>query len=216
MEELKEKRERFCQEYVIDRNGTQAAIRAGYAAKGAHVEASRLMKDVYVSRRIKELEREALEAAGYSPETMRAYIIRQALAHVSVDATDVAEIVYPDDQKRLYALEEMAKENGGQYYLDFGEPVVYLKPTKEYSPDERAAVKGIKQTRTKEGVVIDVQMHDKHAALKLLADIAGITKADVSVNLSVVDAIAEARARAAEAAGGVTGDWSYPTNPTNE
>ena len=30
----------FCLEYLIDYNGTQAAIRAGYKPKGAHVQAS--------------------------------------------------------------------------------------------------------------------------------------------------------------------------------
>src|SRR4051812_6766542 len=35
----------FVAEYVKDGNGTQAAIRAGYAAKSAHVAAYRLLKD---------------------------------------------------------------------------------------------------------------------------------------------------------------------------
>jgi phage terminase small subunit len=35
--------ERFAEEYVIDLNGTRAAIRAGYSAKGAKVTASRLL-----------------------------------------------------------------------------------------------------------------------------------------------------------------------------
>ena len=34
---------RFVQEYLIDPNGTQAAILAGYAEKSAHVQASRLL-----------------------------------------------------------------------------------------------------------------------------------------------------------------------------
>lgn len=50
------KRERFCQEYVIDRNGLQAAIRAKYAAGSAKVTASRLLTDVNVRARIDELQ----------------------------------------------------------------------------------------------------------------------------------------------------------------
>ncbi len=40
--ELSPRRERFCQEYVKDLNGTQAAIRAGYSPKTATVKASQL------------------------------------------------------------------------------------------------------------------------------------------------------------------------------
>lgn len=54
-----ERAERFCQEYVVDLNGTQAAIRAGYAPKGAHVQASRLLNVPKVAARVEEL-RQAL------------------------------------------------------------------------------------------------------------------------------------------------------------
>lgn len=39
-----EKQRAFFAEYAIDQNGTQAAIRAGYAPKSAYVTASRLLK----------------------------------------------------------------------------------------------------------------------------------------------------------------------------
>ena len=176
MDELSARRERFCVEYIKDYIGTRAAIRAGYSEKGASVEASRLLRNASVLRRVKELERAALQEAGYSPESLRSFIIRQMIAQASVDASDITEVVYMDNEKRTAALVEMAEGNGGQYFLDFGDPVVYIKPTSEFTPEERAAVKGVKQTRTKEGVTIEVQMYDKQAALKALADIAGLTK----------------------------------------
>ncbi len=40
---LTPKQERFVEEYLIDCNGTQAAIRAGYSVKGAEVTASKLL-----------------------------------------------------------------------------------------------------------------------------------------------------------------------------
>ena len=40
---LTEKQQRFCQEYLIDLNGTQAAIRAGYSKKTADMQASRML-----------------------------------------------------------------------------------------------------------------------------------------------------------------------------
>jgi len=39
----------FAQEYPLDRNGTAAAIRAGYGPTGAHVEASRLLRNPKVA-----------------------------------------------------------------------------------------------------------------------------------------------------------------------
>ncbi len=43
MPKLTAKQERFVAEYLVDLNATQAAIRAGYAKKGAAVEGSRLL-----------------------------------------------------------------------------------------------------------------------------------------------------------------------------
>src|SRR6187399_2837120 len=45
----------FCQEYLIDLNATQAAIRAGYSKKTAVVEGSRLLTNANVSEHIKKL-----------------------------------------------------------------------------------------------------------------------------------------------------------------
>lgn len=50
------KRERFCREFVLDHNGTQAAIRAGYSKQTAAAQASRLLTDVNVQLRVKELD----------------------------------------------------------------------------------------------------------------------------------------------------------------
>ena len=52
---LSPKRERFCQEYIIDLNGKQAAIRSGYSEVSAEVTASRLLSDVKVKARIAQL-----------------------------------------------------------------------------------------------------------------------------------------------------------------
>lgn len=49
------KHERFCQEYLVDMNQTQAFIRAGYAKNSAHSNATRLMAKNTIQARIKEL-----------------------------------------------------------------------------------------------------------------------------------------------------------------
>lgn len=52
---LTAKQERFCREYVIDSNGKRAAMRAGYSENTAESQASRLLTNVKVSTRVKEL-----------------------------------------------------------------------------------------------------------------------------------------------------------------
>src|SRR5687768_780298 len=60
MNELTEKQKKFCEEYLIDLNGTQAAIRAGYSEDSAkQIASENLTKpDIqeYLSRRQKELQ----------------------------------------------------------------------------------------------------------------------------------------------------------------
>ena len=56
--QLDPKHERFCREYVIDYNQTQAAIRAGYAPKSAHVQGSVLMDRIDVMLRVEQLKLE--------------------------------------------------------------------------------------------------------------------------------------------------------------
>ena len=50
------KQERFAQEYAVDHNGTQAAIRAGYSEKTAHAQASRLLKNAEVEKALGEFD----------------------------------------------------------------------------------------------------------------------------------------------------------------
>lgn len=53
---LTDKQERFCQEYLIDLNGTQAAIRAGYSENTAKEIASENLTKPYIKERIKVLQ----------------------------------------------------------------------------------------------------------------------------------------------------------------
>lgn len=50
-----DRRDRFAQEYAKDLKATEAAIRAGYAPKSAHVTASRLLSDAKVQASIQAL-----------------------------------------------------------------------------------------------------------------------------------------------------------------
>ena len=51
---LTEKQKKFVEEYLIDLNATQAAIRAGYSVKTADVQSSRMLGNVKVQQAIAE------------------------------------------------------------------------------------------------------------------------------------------------------------------
>lgn len=53
--DLNDKQKRFCQEYIVDLNGTQAAIRAGYSEKTAKEQAARLLTNANIEEYIQEL-----------------------------------------------------------------------------------------------------------------------------------------------------------------
>lgn len=55
------KQKRFCSEYVIDFNATQAAIRAGYSKKTAYSQGQRLLKKVEIENIIAKLQKDIQE-----------------------------------------------------------------------------------------------------------------------------------------------------------
>ena len=76
MATLENKRfERFCQEYVIDYNGTQAAIRAGYKERNARSQACALLTNPNILLRIRELQHEQVERLAVSQD----YVVLQLM-----------------------------------------------------------------------------------------------------------------------------------------
>lgn len=55
---LNDKQIRFCEEYLIDLNATQAAIRAGYSRKTASSQGERLLRNVEVQKYIQERQKD--------------------------------------------------------------------------------------------------------------------------------------------------------------
>lgn len=58
---LTPKQQRFVEEYLVDLNATGAAIRAGYAESGAHVEGARLLKNAKVAEAVAKARAERSE-----------------------------------------------------------------------------------------------------------------------------------------------------------
>lgn len=58
------KYERFCQEYIIDNNKTQAALRAKYSERTAYSQGQRLLKKVEVTGRVRYLQNRLSDKSG--------------------------------------------------------------------------------------------------------------------------------------------------------
>ncbi len=65
---LNERQKRFCNEYMIDLNATQAAIRAGYSVKTANEQGARLLTNVSVQAEIQRLQAEISRRTGISQD----------------------------------------------------------------------------------------------------------------------------------------------------
>ena len=67
---LNEKQKQFCEEYIIDLNGTQSAIRAGYSEKTANRIASELLSKLDIQEYICELKNKRSERVKYSQDEL--------------------------------------------------------------------------------------------------------------------------------------------------
>jgi len=81
--------ESFCQEYIKDFNGAQAATRAGYSEKTARNQASRLLTNEDVALRVEELIQERTERTKVDAD----YVMNRL---VEIDQLDVLDILTPD------------------------------------------------------------------------------------------------------------------------
>lgn len=85
---LTEQQQKFCDEYLIDLNATQAAIRAGYSAKTAAEQSSRLLRIVKVRNQIDKLMAERSKRTGVNQDR----VIRELAKIAFVNPNDVINI----------------------------------------------------------------------------------------------------------------------------
>lgn len=102
---LTPKQERFAAEYVIDLNGTQAAIRAGYSAKTAAIQAHHLLRHPLVSELIRQRKQSQLEVAGMTAARVMEEIRRLAFCDVRS---------FFDDSGNLKPMSELSDDQGAQ------------------------------------------------------------------------------------------------------
>jgi phage terminase small subunit len=84
-EDLTDKRIQFCHEYMVDLNGKQAAIRAGYPERCAHSQAAQLLSIPKVRDYIDELLRQRRQAT----QIDAAYVQDKLVAMSEADITDI-------------------------------------------------------------------------------------------------------------------------------
>lgn len=84
-----ERQNRFIEEYLIDLNGTQAAIRAGYSPNGAGVRADGLLKNSNVRARIDKALAERSRRTGITQDRVLRELARMAF----VNAPDVINML---------------------------------------------------------------------------------------------------------------------------
>ena len=100
---LNDKQKRFCDEYLIDMNATQAAIRAGYSEKTAGAQAARLLKNVnaqkYMEERMKEKEKDLIASQDEVLQTLTRVLRRQEKEYV-VSSEKVSRTYYDENGKK--------------------------------------------------------------------------------------------------------------------
>ena len=155
MAKLTEKQKRFCDEYLIDLNATQAAIRAGYSEKTAY----RTGADNLIKPQIRKYMAERQSAIQKRTEITQDMVLKELAAIGFANGADFAKVI-----------EKIAKDEFGNIVMDqeTGEPIKYktvdLTLTDELPEEKKKALAGIKHG--KYGVVVETC--DKVKALELL------------------------------------------------
>jgi phage terminase small subunit len=117
------KQMRFCDEYLIDLNATQAAIRAGYSEKYANTNASKLLQITTIKERIaaRMAEKESAliadqdEVLKYLTSVMRGesqaeIVVVEGIGDGCSEARTMKKC--PDEKERLRAAELLGKRYG--------------------------------------------------------------------------------------------------------
>lgn len=107
---LTAKQKMFCDEYLIDLNATQAAIRAGYSPKTAYSQGQRLLKNVevqeYIQKRINEKDSALIASQDEVLETLTRVMRREELETVVVTCKE-RKSYYDENNKKVIEEKEI-------------------------------------------------------------------------------------------------------------
>lgn len=155
-----DRQEEFCQQYLLDLNGTKAAIRAKYSKKTARVQASQLLAKLNISKRIVELKAIRSERTRVTQDM----VLKELLILMRSDFKDYGEIV-----------KDLANPDGR----------LKLKAFNEMKGDATRAIKSISEHITKDGIQLKFKLHGKEKAIELAGKHLGMfaDKFDIGDNL---------------------------------
>lgn len=105
------RQQRFIREYLKDGNATQAAIRAGYAASGAHVQGHRLLNNAKISAEIARYQKREQERFELSRERILLELTKMAYAEVAVKGSDKRQALV-DLGKHLGLFKDKEEDDG--------------------------------------------------------------------------------------------------------
>lgn len=145
---LTPKQARFIEEYLIDLNATQAAIRAGYSAKTAPEQASRLLSNVKVSTAVQA----AMQARSSRTEITQDMVLREL---AKIGFSDIRKVVRWGTTE-LRTTEDKDGEAVTEPYHG-----LRLVAADEIDDDTAAAISEVSEGR--DG--LKVKFHDKKGAL---------------------------------------------------
>ena len=147
-EVLTDKQELFCQEYMKDLNGKQAAIRAGYEAKSAEVTASRMLSNAKVQSFINSLKEKRADKLEISAEKVLAELAK-------IGFSDMKDFLNSDYS--LKSLDEIDASKSGAI---------------------QSIQKEIIQGETYTNTTVKFKLHDKLSALEKIAKHIGFFEKD--------------------------------------
>lgn len=102
---MTEKQQRFCDEYLVDLDGTKAAIRAGYSKKTAAVIASENLRKPnireYIEKRMQEKEDALIAKQDEVMKYLTAVMRREYCEHVVVTITEEESSYEPDGEGKM-------------------------------------------------------------------------------------------------------------------
>lgn len=176
---LNPKQEQFCQEYLVDLNGTQAAIRAGYSDKTANEQSSQLLAKLHIQARVAELQ----AARGQRLEVTQDQVLREFAKLAFANMQDF--ITVQPDGTAYVDLSKLTREQAAALQ----EVVV-----DEYTDGRGKTAREVKRIR--------IKLADKKSALDSVAKHLGMFVERLQVDLTagaLEQAIARGRKRAGKA-----------------
>ena len=104
--------ERFCREYVIDLNATQAYTRAGYSPNGAGQSAEKLLRNPEIVARIAELQADVCRKLEITQEMVVAELAKLGFSNMRDYLDDDGGLSMPlDDRAKMAAVSEYVTES---------------------------------------------------------------------------------------------------------